>query len=121
MKPIYANLAGDIAVLAFLAGALFGVTLTWGNPENATVLLTLFGLLFLTTATGTVARLYRARKTPDEPRRGDADSIVAALEELRGPRDYPAHVISCEDCGDRWCTLHEEHWAECSCPGPHGG
>ena len=26
----------------------------------------------------------------------------------------------CVDCGERWCLECEIHWAECSCPGPHG-
>lgn len=35
MKPISAHLAGDIAVLAFQAGALFGTGITWNTPEHA--------------------------------------------------------------------------------------
>ena len=33
--------------------------------------------------------------------------------------DYLADVVPCISCGERWCRVHGEHWADCSCPGPH--
>jgi hypothetical protein len=24
----------------------------------------------------------------------------------------------CRTCGEPWCALHEEHYADCPCPGP---
>jgi hypothetical protein len=24
----------------------------------------------------------------------------------------------CECCGDKWCYLHDEHYADCACVGP---
>ena len=33
--------------------------------------------------------------------------------------DYLEHVIPCDNCGERWCLLHELHWYDCPCPGPH--
>lgn len=32
--------------------------------------------------------------------------------------DYLAEVVPCEGCGERWCQKHNQHWADCSCPGP---
>jgi len=61
VKPISAHLAGDIAVLAFQAGALFGTGIAWNTPEHAPATLTLFGLLFLITAISTAARYHMAR------------------------------------------------------------
>jgi len=33
--------------------------------------------------------------------------------------DYLEFVVPCKCCEERWCLLHGEHWADCSCPGPH--
>lgn len=69
-------LAGDIAVLAFQAGALFGTGIAWNTPEHAPATLTLFGLLFLITAIGTSARYHMAR-TREQDRDSDLRSAVS--------------------------------------------
>lgn len=76
----------DLTTLAFLAGALFGVALTYGMPEEAPTYLALFGVLFMVTGTGTLARYVIAYRREQARPKGDADSIVALLEELRGPK-----------------------------------
>lgn len=35
------------------------------------------------------------------------------------PGDYLANVVPCECCRERWCLVHDMHWADCDCPGPH--
>lgn len=25
-------------------------------------------------------------------------------------------LVPCEDCGNRWCTMHHVHWVDCACP-----
>ncbi len=25
-------------------------------------------------------------------------------------------LVPCEDCGNRWCTMHHMHWVDCACP-----
>lgn len=32
--------------------------------------------------------------------------------------DYLADVGDCPECGERFCTKCEKHWADCPCPGP---
>lgn len=27
--------------------------------------------------------------------------------------------ITCPDCGEPWCLNCEQHYADCTCPGPH--
>lgn len=31
---------------------------------------------------------------------------------------YLKGVVPCEGCGQRWCTLCSQHWADCDCSGP---
>ena len=33
--------------------------------------------------------------------------------------DYLDFVVPCTCCRERWCTLCDQHWADCACPGPH--
>ncbi len=33
--------------------------------------------------------------------------------------DYLANVVECECCHERWCLVHDEHWAFSPRPGPH--
>lgn len=34
------------------------------------------------------------------------------------PGDYLAEVEDCPECGERFCTVCEKHWADCPCSGP---
>lgn len=40
------------------------------------------------------------------------------IHEVETTTDYLRWVVTCEACEERWCTLHEKHWADCECPGP---
>lgn len=41
----------------------------------------------------------------------------APPDEDEVPEGHLVHVIPCEGCGERWCTLCETHWADCTCAG----
>lgn len=32
---------------------------------------------------------------------------------------YAWDCVECEMCGEPWCEICEEHYADCQCPGPH--
>ncbi len=34
------------------------------------------------------------------------------------PVKYADECVPCKLCGEPWCTECNEHYAECSCPGP---
>ena len=42
----------------------------------------------------------------------------AEFIDFNKPVKFADECEECPDCGEPWCTECEEHYADCSCPGP---
>ena len=47
------------------------------------------------------------------------DVLRAARPPEKVKLKYASDCPACTMCGEPWCVDCEEHYAECSCPGPH--
>ena len=39
--------------------------------------------------------------------------------DFKKPVKFASDCSECPDCGEPWCDDCEEHYSDCSCPGPH--
>ena len=56
---------------------------------------------------------------PEAWNEDDAPNVIMEGDVTWRKVRYAGDCGECEMCGEPWCELCEEHYADCECPGPH--
>ena len=71
------------------------------------------------------------RKRLTKQTRAKSRPVETAVENIRVYRSGNGRTVDrvpvvcasdlpdCECCGEKWCSTHNEHYADCACVGPH--